>query len=140
MLSSDETKTITPRGSNGTAAASLLKISLPKGTPLEAEVAVRRLVELCATLAHRAAQLQEALDSRIAIEQAKGVLAERHGISTDEAFALLRGTARFNRMKLHTLAEEVVASRTTPEAFVRANGGRRPGMFPGRVSPGRRGA
>ena len=95
-------------------ADSVLQIALPKGTPLEAEVAVRRLIELVGTLAQRSAQLQEALDSRIVIEQAKGVLVERFGLSPDDAFALLRRTARSNRMPLRNLAGAVVASRETP--------------------------
>ena len=100
------------RGAAG--ADSVLQIALPKGTPLEAEVAVRRLIELVGTLAQRSAQLQEALDSRIVIEQAKGVLVERFGLSPDDAFALLRRTARSNRMPLRNLAGAVVASRETP--------------------------
>jgi hypothetical protein len=100
------------RGSDGSDA--LLRIALPTGTPPEAEVAVRRLVELVATLARRAAQLQEALDSRVVIEQAKGVLAERYSLSPDEAFALLRRSARSNRMPLRQLAAAVVASPHTP--------------------------
>ena len=95
------------RGAAG--ADSVLQIALPKGTPLEAEVAVRRLIELVGTLAQRSAQLQEALDSRIVIEQAKGVLVERFGLSPDDAFALLRRTARSNRMPLRNLAGAVVA-------------------------------
>jgi hypothetical protein len=38
---------------------------------VEAEIAVQRLVELTGILARRCAQLQHALDSRVAIEQAK---------------------------------------------------------------------
>jgi hypothetical protein len=121
------------------SAATLLNLALPKGTPIEAEVAVRRLVELTTALARRAAQLQEALESRIVIEQAKGVLAERYAVSPDEAFLLLRNTARFNRVKLRGLAADVVASRTTPSAFARANGGY-PKPSPPPVSVARRGA
>jgi hypothetical protein len=63
-----------------------------------------------AFLLERTIQLQIALDSRIVIEQAKGILAERHGISTDQAFELMRRDARNKRMKLHDLAAGVVAT------------------------------
>jgi ANTAR domain-containing protein len=103
----------------GTAAGvhpeeSLIRIALPKGTPIEAEVAVRRLIELVGVLARRSAQLQEALESRIVIEQAKGVLAERFAISPDDAFVVLRRAARSNRTPLRELAARVVSSRDTP--------------------------
>jgi hypothetical protein len=55
------------------------------GTPVEAERAIERLLELTSVLARRAAQLQEALDSRIIIEQAKGILAERYRIDVEDA-------------------------------------------------------
>ena len=54
-----------------------------------------------------AAQLQSALNSRIVIEQAKGVLAERRRISVDEAFALLREHARHHNLRLSDLARDV---------------------------------
>jgi AmiR/NasT family two-component response regulator len=84
------------------------------GASREAEVAISRLIELTAILARRAGQLQQALDSRIAIEQAKGVLAERYGITVEEAFRVLRRSARSNRMRLHDLAARVVESSSTP--------------------------
>jgi transcriptional regulator with GAF, ATPase, and Fis domain len=52
--------------------------------------------------------LQHALTSRIRIEQAKGVLAERAGIPIDDAFELLRGYARRNQLGLTLVADEVV--------------------------------
>lgn len=51
-----------------------------------------------------AAQLQQALQSRVAIEQAKGILAGRHGIDPEVCFVVLRGYARGNRIKLQDLA------------------------------------
>ena len=53
-------------------------------------------------------QLQRALESRVVIEQAKGRLAERHGIAVSEAFELLRRHARRNSRKLHDVARDVV--------------------------------
>lgn len=55
-----------------------------------------------------AEQLQHALNSRVAIEQAKGVLAERANMSMDEAFAALRTHARTHNLKLTDVAIEVV--------------------------------
>jgi AmiR/NasT family two-component response regulator len=61
--------------------------------------------------AHRstevAEQLQHALNSRVIIEQAKGVLAERHGLAMDEAFAALRHHARQFNLKLTDVAHAV---------------------------------
>jgi hypothetical protein len=54
-------------------------------------------------------QLQGALDSRVAIEQAKGVLAERTGTTVEEAFIVLRTHARVNGLKLSEVARAVVA-------------------------------
>jgi GAF domain-containing protein len=53
-------------------------------------------------------QLQTALGSRVLIEQAKGVLAERLHLDMDEAFALLRGYARNHNRRLSDLAQAVV--------------------------------
>ena len=49
-------------------------------------------------------QLQNALNSRVLIEQAKGVLAERVGIEVEEAFALLRAYARRSHQTLTGVA------------------------------------
>lgn len=56
-------------------------------------------------------QLLTALDSRVRIEQAKGVLAHRHDISVEDAFTLLRAHARRNGLKLNDVAVEVVERR-----------------------------
>ena len=52
-------------------------------------------------------QLQTALNSRVIIEQAKGVLAERHRITVDQAFALLRDYARSHNRLLSEVARDV---------------------------------
>jgi GAF domain-containing protein len=56
-------------------------------------------------------QLQRALNSRVIIEQAKGVLAQTRSVDMDEAFAAMRAYARTNGIKLHDVAERIV-SRT----------------------------
>lgn len=53
-------------------------------------------------------QLQAALESRIVIEQAKGVIAGERGISVEEAFELLRAHARGRGATLRSVAEAVV--------------------------------
>ncbi len=53
-------------------------------------------------------QLQHALDSRIVIEQAKGVLAQTHRTTPEEAFVLLRNHARSNRQPLVDIARQLV--------------------------------
>jgi ANTAR domain len=65
-------------------------------------------------LVERTIQLQTALETRIVIEQAKGVLAERFELGMDEAFELLRSAARSTGTKIHDLAWQVVSSRSTP--------------------------
>jgi GAF domain-containing protein len=53
-------------------------------------------------------QLQGALNSRIVIEQAKGVVSRDLDVSVDEAFGALRGHARSNHLRLVDLAHDVV--------------------------------
>lgn len=55
-------------------------------------------------------QLQSALNSRVVIEQAKGVLAQQNNLSMDAAFALLRNHARNNNLRLSDVARQVVAT------------------------------
>jgi GAF domain-containing protein len=54
-------------------------------------------------------QLTHALSSRILIEQAKGVLAERGTLSMDDAFAQLRAYARNNNARLTDVAGDIVS-------------------------------
>lgn len=72
------------------------------------------LAELTRRLLERNQQLELALTSRVVIEQAKGVLAERFVLHPEDAFEILRRAARNHRMKIHDLAADVVGSRATP--------------------------
>jgi AmiR/NasT family two-component response regulator len=89
-------------------------------SPDELQVIARRLLGVTEAAYERRAQLENALRTRIVIEQAKGVLAERFGLDIEEAFDLLRRAARSHRMKIHALASEVVQSRETPPAIAEA--------------------
>jgi len=53
-------------------------------------------------------QLERALESRIVIEQAKGIIAAERRVSVDRAFELLRGYARSHNADLRTTADAVV--------------------------------
>lgn len=57
------------------------------------------------------AQLESALRTRVAIEQAKGVMAERFGIPADEGFERLRRHARANRERVEDVARAIVDGR-----------------------------
>ncbi|MFE7269864.1 GAF and ANTAR domain-containing protein [Streptomyces sp. NPDC057623] len=75
----------------------------------------------CRTLA---GQLQQALSSRVRIEQAKGMLAERWNTGADDAFVALRQYARRRRLPLDRVAGEVI-DRVADDAELRreAEGG-----------------
>jgi len=97
-----------------------LNLFYPDSQPLPAED--QRIAQALADVAtigilqhrfsHRslllAEQLQHALNSRVAIEQAKGMLAERRGMSLDSAFDMIRQHARNHNMKLTDAAYAVI--------------------------------
>jgi GAF domain-containing protein len=61
-----------------------------------------------------AEQLQGALNSRVVLEQAKGIVAERRQVDMDEAFALLRSYARNNRTQLSAVATAIIEHSLAP--------------------------
>lgn len=62
-------------------------------------------------------QLEVALESRIVIEQAKGIVAERSRVSIDTAFTMLRTYARTNNELLSSVAHQVIAGTLKSEAL-----------------------
>ena len=95
-----------------------LFLTEPGGIDGEAEAVVQAMADV-ATIgllqqreldrAHTVAdQLQQALQTRIGVEQAKGIISERRGIAMDAAFSLLRTYARDHNRKLQDVAREVV--------------------------------
>lgn len=67
-----------------------------------------------ARLAVTVTQLEHALTSRVMVEQAIGVLAERHRLRPRESFDLLRKAARSRGRRVTEIAQDVVASATNP--------------------------
>jgi GAF domain-containing protein len=65
-----------------------------------------------------AQQLQSALNTRVVIEQAKGMLAEQAHVDTGQAFELLRRYARERNLLLAEVASDVLDARLTSAEFV----------------------
>ena len=82
-------------------------------------------VATIAILQHRAVteahvlndQLNYALNSRIVIEQAKGVVSERAGLNMERAFALLRNHARNHNLRLVDVARDVIDHNLAADAL-----------------------
>ncbi|TCO45925.1 GAF and ANTAR domain-containing protein [Actinocrispum wychmicini] len=75
-----------------------------------ADVATVGLIQERAIAAREllATQLQTALSSRVQLEQAKGVLAQRTGLPMDEAFQLMRAYARSHNRRLSDVATQII--------------------------------
>jgi ANTAR domain len=87
------------------------------------------------------AQLEHALTVRVRVEQAIGVLAERHRLRPRQAFELLRSAARSRGRRVLEVAGEVVDSASNPllrlpEELAKAPAARRRGRAPRRPQPG----
>jgi ANTAR domain len=92
--------------------------SLRGGSAEEAAAAVGRLLSVTEAAYERRAQLEQALQSRVAIEQAKGVIAERYRLDVEESFEIIRRAARSNRIKLHDLVRKIKPGEPTPDELV----------------------
>ncbi len=108
--------------------------SVTQAPMAEADVIVARAFADLATLSvvqhHRASagaqrvneQLSAALTSRVVIEQAKGVVAERAGVDLGEAFSRLRAYARESNLRLTDVAEAAVAGTLDLDPLAWARG------------------
>lgn len=105
----------------GTGTTSLSEDDMALGRAL-ADVATIGLLQERSVSAGEvlAEQLQTALSSRVILEQAKGVLAERGGLEMGSAFEVLRTYARRHGRKLVEVATEVIAGRLDVLADARA--------------------
>lgn len=104
----------------GTVIGSLLLLRDAPGDLPPEDIATAQALADVATIAilnHRAVlearvlseQLQHALSSRVLIEQAKGMLAERTGTEVEEAFTILRAYARRHNLRLVRVAGDLLA-------------------------------
>jgi GAF domain-containing protein len=108
-----------PMRLRGTVIGALNLFHVDPGDMRLADIEVAQALADVATIAilqHRAAlegqlvneQLQMALNSRIVIEQAKGMAAERLGLNMEQAFATLRNHARNHNLLLVDVARSVI--------------------------------
>lgn len=63
-------------------------------------------------------QLEHALASRVTVEQAIGVLAERWRVAPRDAFEQLRRVTRSHGLRIHDLAQRVIDSSTDPDVVL----------------------
>ena len=95
-----------------------------RGPDVEAAQALADVATI-AILQHRASleaqvvnqQLQHALNSRIVIEQAKGMVTQREGLNMEQAFSALRVHARNHNLRLVDVAEAVISGALAASAL-----------------------
>jgi GAF domain-containing protein len=109
----------TPHSTGGSATGALNLYSFAAGAFAQEAQDTATVLARHATIAianrhalgdgeHLANQLREAILSREVIGEAKGILMERDGLSSDEAFDALRALSQSQNRKLRTIAEEIV--------------------------------
>jgi hypothetical protein len=90
-----------------------------------------------ARLTMTVAQLEHALAARVRVEQAIGVLAERHRLRPRQAFELLRGVARSRGLRVLAVAQDVVDSASNALLQLPEELARKPARLPVNVGRGR---
>lgn len=117
-----------PMRLRGTVIVALNLFHVEPGEMPQADIAAAQAMADVATIAilsHRAAreaqlvneQLNAALNSRVVIEQAKGMVAERTGFTMEEAFSTLRNHARNHNLRLAGVAQDVIDGRLAVSAL-----------------------
>ena len=117
-----------PMRLRGTVIGALNLFHVEPGEMRRADIDAAQALADVATIAvlqHHAAreaqvvneQLTVALNSRILIEQAKGMVAERQGVTMEEAFSVLRNHARNHNLQLVDVARHVIEGRLAPSAL-----------------------
>jgi GAF domain-containing protein len=117
-----------PMRLRGAVIGALNLFHIDPGMMRPADIAAAQAMADVATIAvlqHRATveaqiineQLSHALNSRVIIEQAKGMLSERMGIDVDQAFGQLRSHARNHNRRLVDVAQDVLDGRLSRDAF-----------------------
>jgi GAF domain-containing protein len=119
-----------PMRLRGAVIGALNLFHIEPGEMRQADVAAAQAMADVATIAllqHRAAleaqvlneQLNHALNSRIVIEQAKGIIAEREGLNMEQAFSTLRNHARYHNLRLVDVAGDVIGGTLAASALDR---------------------
>jgi GAF domain-containing protein len=117
-----------PMRLRGSVIGALNLFHIETGEMREADVIAAQAFADVATIAvlqHRAVleaqllndQLSQALNSRVLIEQAKGVLSERAGLNMEESFAVLRNYARNHNLRLVDVAQDVIDDNLSTEVL-----------------------
>lgn len=116
-----------------TVLGSLNLFRIGPGEASDADIAAARALADLATIAilqERAAtqarevidQLQQALDTRVVIEQAKGMVAERSRLDIETAFERIRSYARSNNLRLADVSSRITSGEISPDAFTTTDG------------------
>jgi len=119
-----------PMRLRGTVIGALNLFHIEPGEMRQADVVAAQAMTDVATigvLQHRATleaqvlneQLNHALNSRIVIEQAKGIIAEREGLNMEQAFSTLRNHARHHNLRLLDVASDVIDGTVAASALDR---------------------
>ncbi len=119
-----------PMRLRGSVIGALNLFRVEEGEMRQADIDAAQALADVATIAilqHRAAQeaqvlneqLNHALNTRIVIEQAKGMVAEREGLDMERSFATLRNHARNHNLRLADVAHAVIAGSLLPAALDR---------------------